>query len=185
MMHGESQESQDGLAGLISRNVEAIAQIEKAAHAERTQADIVSDAIAGFCGRPLFVYVHIIWFGLWLGINTLPFIPSSWRFDKPPFSELTLIVSLEAIFLSAFILISQNRQQKIADHRNHLDLQINLLAEQESSQMLVMLKQVMDHLGIEADTKVDVLDQETDTTQLAAKIKETMETLVCDDPTRP
>ncbi|MFK9236768.1 DUF1003 domain-containing protein, partial [Escherichia coli] len=77
------------------------------------------------------------------------------RFDPPPFNILNLVVALEAVFLSTFILISQNRQQRLSDQRNHLDLQINLLAEQESSQMLIMMKRGMDHLGI--DDQEDVV----------------------------
>src|SRR3984957_19561677 len=122
---------------LVSRNVEAIGRIEQAAHSRRPRTDIISDSMAGFCGRPLFVYVHCIWFGGWLLWNGALGTPKQWRFDAPPFSALTLVVGLEAIFLSSFILISQNRLRRVSDQRNHLDLQINLLAEQESSQMLV------------------------------------------------
>jgi len=155
---------------LVVKNVEAIARIEKAAHARRTRADMISDSVAGFCGSPVFVYVHLLLFGGWLLVNSLGAVPRSLHFDKPPFNELMLFVSLEAIFLSSFILISQNRQQRLADQRNHLDLQINLLAEQETSQMLSMMKQVMDHLGISSTHEHEVLVQETNAEQLAEQI---------------
>jgi len=173
----EKNTANNAYEDLVQRNVEAIARIEKAAHASRTKADIVSDHIAGFCGRPLFVYVHILWFGAWLTFNSLPTVPKSMRFDQPPFNELTLVVSLEAIFLSAFILISQNRQQRVADQRNHLDLQINLLAEQESSQMLVMMKQVMDHLGITSHKDLEALEEATDPEHVAQQIGQTLDDL--------
>jgi len=181
-MNSRSTNPQAAYDELIQRNVEAIAKIEQAEHAKRTRADIISDAVAGFCGRPLFVYVHIVLFGGWLIWNGTHTVPPHLRFDKAPFNVLTLVVSLEAIFLSAFILISQNRQQRVADQRNHLDLQINLLAEQESSQMLVMMKQVMDHLGIRADKDAIALQQATDPQQLAAQIDQSFESV---DPTKP
>lgn len=160
---------------LVRRNVEAVGRIEQASHSNRTRADVVSDAIAGFCGSTLFVYVHIGWFGAWLLWNTLRIVPHRWQFDPPSFNMLTLTVSLEAIFLSTFILISQNRQQRLADQRNHLDLQINLLAEQESSQMLMMMKQVMDHLGITTEgDEIEVLAQNTDPERLSHQIQEAL-----------
>ena len=82
--------------------------------------------------------------------------------DPFPFQFLTLVVSLEAIFLTTFIMISQNRQGRIAERRNHLDLQINLLAEQENSKMLAMLDAIMEHLGIkDTDPDVRILEEAT------------------------
>src|SRR5262249_49692394 len=103
----------------------------------------------------IFVWVHIAWFGFWVGANTLPFFHP--HFHPYPFQFLPLVVSLEAIFLSPFIMISQNRQQRTADRRNHLDLQINLLSEQENSKMLVMMERMMKHIGVpEIDPEVKV-----------------------------
>jgi uncharacterized membrane protein len=107
--------------------------------------------------------------------NTIAAVPKASKFDLPPFNILTLVVSLEAIFLSTFILNSQNRQRRIADHRNHLDLQINLLAEQENSQMLVMMKQVMDHLGIATSGAAALLQEQTDPEHVAKQIGESLE----------
>ncbi|MBI1756625.1 MAG: DUF1003 domain-containing protein [Fimbriimonas ginsengisoli] len=158
---------------LMQRNIDAIRRIERAAHDARTRADRVSDSIAGFCGRPLFIYVHCAWFGAWLIWNALNVVHVGLRFDPPPFNRLTLLVSLEAIFLSTFILISQNRQRMLADQRNHLDLQINLLAEQESSQMLIMMKTVMNHLGIKDEGREsEALQEATDPEQLVEQIQQ-------------
>src|SRR5207248_9379933 len=86
------------------------------------------------------------WFGAWTVANLLPRSPL--RFDPYPFQLLTLVVSLEAIFLSTFILISQNRQARLGDRRNHLDLQINLLSEQENTKMLSLLEQIAGRVGV-------------------------------------
>jgi hypothetical protein len=159
------------LKEILEQNVKTIADIEQAAHDARTPVDRLADQIAGFCGSMTFLWVHCFWFVGWLFINWLPLFKSTLRFDPPPFGILTLVVSLEAIFLSTFILISQNRQQKIADQRNHLDLQINLLAEQESSHIITMLTSLLNHHGIALpDDDTMALQGQTNATKLAEAI---------------
>ena len=82
----------------------------------------VSDKITAFAGTMRFVYIHSVWFGLWIAIN-LGLLGATLIFDEYPFGLLTLIVSLEAIFLSTFVMISQNRQAKSAEIRSDLGLQ--------------------------------------------------------------
>ena len=98
---------------------------------------ILADAITSLSGSMLFVYLHILWFGAWLLVNTghMGIKP----FDPFPYGLLTMIVSLEAIFLSTFVLISQNRFSDAADRRAELSLQIGLLAEHEITRVLQML----------------------------------------------
>lgn len=129
----------------VDRNIKAIESIERQAIKARTKSDVLVDAIAAFCGSLIFVYIHVGAFGLWLVWNVVPQL-AKMRFDPAPFNLLTLVVSLEAIFLSTFILISQNRQQSLADHRNKLDLQINLLSESETSQVMAMLTEILNKL---------------------------------------
>ena len=164
------------LFDLIEQNIAEVTKIEDAANRKRSKADVVADMVAGFCGSMVFVYVHVALFAIWLLHNTVGLLPGVPRFDPPSFNILTLVVSLEAIFLSTFILISQNRQQKVADHRNHLDLQINLLAEQENSQLLRMLQQIM----LKLEIKVDASDEEslahpTDLAEVAAQIEQSID----------
>ena len=158
---------------LTRNNIEAISKMEHAASANRTHGDVIADTIAGFCGRMTFVWVHIVWFGVWIPINTLPHFK---HFDPFPFQFLTLVVSLEAIFLTTFVMISQNRQGKVADRRNHLDLQINLLAEQENSKMLSMLEAIMQHLEVpEDDPEVRILEEATRPEKMMEQIQQVME----------
>jgi uncharacterized membrane protein len=167
-----NQHTSLNLDELSLRNIETISRIEQAANNKRTRSDVVADSIAGFCGSTVFVYVHCLWFGVWLLWNSVGWVAKQYRWDPPPFNMLTLVVSLEAIFLSTFILISQNRQQKVADQRNHLDLQINMLAEQESSQMLLMMKALMEHLDVPIVGELhEALIQETNAEQLAEHIE--------------
>ncbi len=108
----------------------------------------------------LFLWVHVAWFAIWIFTNSML---RGRAIDPFPFSLLTLTVSLEAIFLSTFILISENRQALVDERRSHLDLQINLLAEQENTKMLKLLKEIAQKVGVEShdDPEIAVLEQAT------------------------
>ena len=167
---------------LTQRNVEVVARLDEAAKARRTPTDCAVDAITDFCGRMTFVWVHVIWFAVWVLMNTLSAVPHRLRFDPFPFQFLTLAVSLEAIFLSAFILISQNRQGRLAERRNHLDLQINLLSEQENTKMLAMLETIQKHLGIlDHDPEVAMYEESTQPERLVDQIQRVIEKEVQDE----
>jgi uncharacterized membrane protein len=157
---------------LTAENVRSIAQLEIAAQAQQTRADRVADRITRFCGSMPFVWVHVVWFAGWILFNTTL---QAKPIDPYPFNFLTLIVSLEAIFLSTFIMISENRQGRIDERRSHLDLQINLLAEQENTKMLQLLEGISKKLGVDfsGDPDVAVLEQATRPQQLIEQIEET------------
>src|SRR3989442_9870334 len=90
--------------------------------------DRAADRITSFAGSLNFVYLHSVWFGIWILIN-IGILGASLKFDKFPFGLLTMIVSLEAIFLSTFVMVSQNRQAARADIRSELDFETNLRSE--------------------------------------------------------
>jgi len=138
------------LQDLTQHNIETIAALEQAMLAERPPAARIADTIARFCGSMAFVWVHVVWFGGWILANTL--LPIK-HVDSFPFPLLTLITSLEPIFLTTFVLMSQNYQGAAADRRNLLELQINLLAEQENSKMLTMLTAMMKEMNILLEDK--------------------------------
>lgn len=174
--HPSDDSAEGSLSSLTKRNVEIIAELEKAADAERSMTDRLADAISRFVGSMQFVYIHVVWFGVWIAASSLPFIPAAWRIDPFPFTFLTFVVSLEAIFLSTFILISQNHEEHIARRRNHLDLQINLLSEQENSQMLKMLDAIHQQLQIGCDPAAQALKEETRPEAMVDQIKTVIET---------
>jgi uncharacterized membrane protein len=169
--HDFEADSADSVDQLTQRNIEAVRELEEAAKEERKASDRVAEAIANFCGSMTFVWVHVVWFGIWILINVIPRLP---HIDPFPFTFLTLVVSLEAIFLSTFILISQNHDTKISERRNHLDLQINLLSEQENTQMLMMLRAIAEKVGanLSRDDQVRAMSEETKPQQLVKQIKE-------------
>ena len=163
------------ISALTQRNVEIIGELEKAANADRSRTDRFADAISRFVGSMLFVYLHLAWFGGWIALNALPILPAEWRVDPFPFTFLTFVVSLEAIFLSTFILISQNHEERLARRRNHLDLQINLLSEQENSQILKMLGTIQSHLQITIDPGTKALEEATRPAEMVAQIEDVIE----------
>jgi uncharacterized membrane protein len=163
----------DSIDTLTQRNVEAIGQLEEAANQARNKTDVLADVISGFVGSMPFVYIHLIWFGSWILCNTIA--PRSWHFDSFPFTFLTFIVSLEAIFLSTFILISQNHEELLARRRNHLDLQINLLSEQENSQILKMLTAIESRLHVPEERENEGLKAAVQPEQLASQIETVIE----------
>jgi len=171
-----SRPTSESLATLTQRNIESIAQMETTEAAKRSPADCIADAITRFCGSMAFIYVHLAWFGGWILWHFVPRLPQALRFDPYPFQFLTFVVSLEAIFLSTFILISQNRQSRIAELRNHLDLQINLLSEQENSKVLAMLEALLQYHGlVQPDPEVASLAEATAPDMLVEQIEKTLE----------
>jgi uncharacterized membrane protein len=146
------------LADIIEQNIHTIVNLRRRAASHRTTQERLADVITEFSGRMAFVYFHIVWFTIWIALNlSLVGIPS---FDPFPFGLLTMIVSLEAIFLATFVLISQNRLSIEADRRADLDLQIGLLTEHELTHILRMLDAIQDKLGIENNTDTELFDLE-------------------------
>ena len=155
---------------LTAQNVERVTRLEEAAREQRTPSDRLAEKIARFCGSMRFVWVHVVWFGGWILFNVGPGVP---HVDPFPFTFLTLIVSLEAIFLSTFILISQNLDSRISERRSHLDLQLNLLSEQENTKMIVMLHAIAAKVGadLSQDAELRALSEETQPERLIEQIE--------------
>lgn len=157
---------------ITEKNIEAIAEMEKASIRSRTLAERAAETVTRVAGSVVFIVVHVIWFVLWI-IANVGWIPGARPWDPFPFSFLTLVVSLEAIFLSLLVLMAQNRLTRDADKRAQLDLQINMLAEQESTATLQMLEKICKHLGIKyAADEEQQLAQNTDVNMLAKTLDE-------------
>ena len=149
------------LSKVIERNIRTIIHLRtKAAH-ERGLQSRIADMITSFSGRMIFVYVHIVWFGVWILLNTGKF--GVGVFDPFPYGLLTMVVSLEAIFLSTFVLISQNRLSEESERRADLDLHIGLLTEHELTRVLQMLDVIQDKLGIVDHENSELADLEMET----------------------
>ena len=176
---GAAAPTSPSAAGAVARNVRAIHDLEDAARRARTGGEQIADAIVGAAGSTWFVMLHVAWFALWVIVNVGHVaVPP---FDPFPFPFLTFVVSLEAIFLSLFVLASQNRLTQQAERRAHIDLQVNLLAEQESTLTLALVRDIARRLGIEPPAACNdrALAADTDVRSLASEVDARLQT----DPT--
>lgn len=125
--------------------------------AKRSVSEKIADWLAETFGGVPFFILNFLWFVFWIFIN-LGVIPGIEPFDPFPFGLLTMIVSLEAIFLSIFVLISQNRAAKIDDLREEIDLQVDIITEQELTKLMEMVTRLMEKNGIDI-SKDEALQQ--------------------------
>ena len=164
----------DEQATVLRKNIRAIADLEQRALHRRSAADRLSDVISRAMGSAPFALIHVFGFSVWLLIN-VNMVPGIEPFDPYPFDFLTLVVSLEAIFLSVFVLMSQNRLTRQAEKRAHLDLQVNMLAEQELTAILRMVHGLCEKHGVEVTFRDDHLNElvkETDVQTVAAALED-------------
>jgi uncharacterized membrane protein len=157
------------------RNIETVVRLEEAAMRSRSRGERVSDAFTRVMGSMGFAVFHLLLFLVWFGVNLglTPLKP----FDPFPFGILTLIVSAEGVLLAIFVLISQNRMSRQANERAHLNLQIDLLAEQETTKLLQQVQALLDHFGIESgDSGLEAseLSQETHVEALVSEIRKSL-----------
>ena len=127
----------------IRRTTESIVGLEQREREPQSVEEHLGERITAVAGSLSFVYIHVAWFGTWMAWNTIPGLP---HFDEFPFTFLTLIVSLEAIFLSTFVLISQNRQSARADRSAMVDLEVNVIAERELTKILEIVADIQRHI---------------------------------------
>jgi uncharacterized membrane protein len=165
-------------SGIVRQNTKSVDEMQRHIMEAESRQERSADRITRFSGSMIFVYLHVIWFGVWILLNTgLIRIPYISEFDPFPFGLLTLVVSLEAIFLSTFVLISQNRQAKISERRNDLDLQIDLLAEQKTAKIIEMLDQVIKQLNSMNNSFYVPPDGEVSALKISPQPKEVIEVL--------
>lgn len=112
----------------------------------------ISDRLTAFCGSTYFLVFHVIFFAVWILVNTGN-IPGLAIYDEFPFGLLTMVVSLEAIFLAIFVLVSQNRQANITTVRDEVNMKVNLIAEEEITKILHILAEMRTHMGIKTKDK--------------------------------
>jgi uncharacterized membrane protein len=148
------------LGSVLTRNIHTMERRRDREQVTATLEERVAEAITRFTGSMRFVYLHLVLFGLWILVNlgVLPGVP---KFD-PSLVILAMVASVEAIFLSTFILISQNRITAAADKRADLDLQISLLSEHEVTKLIALVSSIADRMGVrtEVDPEVDELKQD-------------------------
>jgi uncharacterized membrane protein len=149
-----------GLSPVLERNIRALQLRRERDEKGATAEERIAEAITRFTGSMRFVYLHLAFFGFWIVANLgwLPGVPS-W---DPSFVVLAMMASVEAIFLSTFVLISQNRMAAAADKRADLDLQVSLLAEHEITRLVTLVSGIAARMGVrtEADADLDEITQD-------------------------
>ena len=144
----------DSLNRSLRRNIEALQRRRAEEEAKANFEQRLASAITRFTGSMNFVFVHVAIYGAWIVAN-LGWIPSVGKWD-PTFVILAMVASVEAIFLSTFILITQNRMASAADRRAELDLQVSLLAEAEITKLVELVSQIADRLEVPATDHEEV-----------------------------
>jgi uncharacterized membrane protein len=157
----EHEKDNPSLSKVIERNIRTIIHLRTQAAQNRSLQNRLADSITSFSGHMIFVYIHIVWFAIWIIMNTGYFKVAI--FDPFPYGLLTMIVSLEAIFLSTFVLISQNRLSEETERRADLALHIGLLTEHELTRVLQMLDAIQDKIGIIDHENSELADLEKET----------------------
>jgi uncharacterized membrane protein len=147
-------------AQYLARNIDTLVAARREDERRSRPQDRISDAITQFTGSMRFVVLHALLFGGWIvwNLGWIGFLPA---FD-PSFVFLAMVASVEAIFLSTFVLISQNRMQALAEKRAELDVQFSLLAEHEVTQVMTLLDAVVRRLGVQVEQRSEIEDAKQD-----------------------
>src|SRR3954454_25069465 len=153
-------DAEPNLAPVLDRNIRALWQRREAEARAAAWQEQVADVLTRFTGSMAFVGIHIVAFGLWIVANLgwLPPVPG-W---DPSFAVLAMVASVEAIFLSTFVLMTQNRMAAAADKRADLDLQISLLSEHEITRLAKMLAAISDKLNVKMENQAELEEIKTD-----------------------
>jgi uncharacterized membrane protein len=160
----------------VLENIETIARLEHEFLEDRSLADRIGDAAGAFVGTMTFVILHVVWFAGWLLVNTGMF-PGIQPFDPYPFILLSVMVSMEAVLLTTFVLMKQNRMSKRAEQRNQLNLQIDMLSEREITKILQMVTSICDRMGLTHhgdEAEVQHLSEHTAVDMLADELRKKM-----------
>ncbi len=163
----------DAPPSAITENIQSVADMEAHLEENRGLVDRIADLVGGFSGSMSFVALHILWFTAWFVINT-GVIPGLRRFDPYPFILLAMVVSVEGVLLSTFVLMKQNRMQQRSDIRDHLNLQIDLLAEKEVTKALQLLQAICKRLEIndvELDPELTEMANTTSVQMVAKRVQ--------------
>ncbi|MFC0386802.1 DUF1003 domain-containing protein [Muricoccus vinaceus] len=150
----------NSLSTALTRNIRALEERRRREAASASWEERVAQTITRFTGSMRFVYIHLALYGAWILVN-VGLVPGIPKFD-PSFVILAMEASVEAIFLSTFVLISQNRMAAAADKRADLDLQISILAEHELTKLSELVVTIAERMGIKANADPEIQEVQQD-----------------------
>jgi uncharacterized membrane protein len=162
---------------ITRRNVAIIAEMEKAAAQVRTPGDRIAERLAAWVGSWTFLICQALILLAWMAVNITAYIR---HWDPYPFVLLNLALSFQSAFTAPILMIGQNRQAKLSERRNHLDLQINMLAEQETTEILRLLRLLCQRSGVEVGKGDDrhAFEEETQHAEILRQIEGEIENRV-------
>jgi uncharacterized membrane protein len=163
--------SSEPLSPTAKKNVATIAHVEQKLFGKRSRIDRIGNGIAHFFGTFRFIMAHVVVFVGWFVVNG-GLVPNVQPIDPYPFPFLGLIVSIEFIFLTTFVLMNQALQARRAEHWAHLNLQLAMLAEHEVTKNMQMLHRICRHLGLEQPTGDGEVKELKQATQVATLVDE-------------
>lgn len=166
--------SADGPGTLLTHNIAAVVHIEQRERLRMSWSDHIADWVTRFAGSMTYIWLPVGWFTFWLLFNAGWFLTRGW--DPFPFALLTMVVTLEAIFLATVVLISQNAQARLADRLAKVGLQVEVIAEQELTKLISMVERIERRLGTAppaADRELAELRRPTHLEELADAIDAT------------
>jgi uncharacterized membrane protein len=153
-------EGSPAVAAVVDRNIEALLARRRTHDQNKSFGDRIAGAVTAFAGSMSFVYLHVVVVAGWVAWN------SGWfrvRRADPSFSMLAVTASIEAIFLSTFVLINQNRMNQLADERADLDVHVGLLTEHEVTRLITLVAAIGRKLNIDEADAPEITDLQTDT----------------------
>jgi uncharacterized membrane protein len=165
-MSETSRQSQSHIDSIVKQEEE---ELERRSRSER-----LADGVGAFAGSPGFVVLHLVLLIAWLLVNSGN-VSTVRPFDPYPFQLLGVIVAVEAVILSSFILMRQNRMMRRGERRDHLNLQVDLLAEKEVTKLLQMVRAICGHMGLKNivdDKEIRELSQNTSIESLSQTLED-------------
>jgi uncharacterized membrane protein len=170
--HTDKSSNKQSEANVV-RNIQAIVDLERKLSDDRKQVSRISEVFSKMAASPAFIAGHLIVFAAWIILNA-----TRMSLDPRPFNLLNLALTFEAIILTSVVLIAQRDLRRLADRRAHLDLQVNILAEQELTAILGLLNQVCAKLGIDprkTEPDVEHLAKDTDVRTIAKALDQNLD----------
>ena len=144
----------DDAPASVAENIDRIIRVEEDAMERRSPAQAAVDGVGGFFGTPAFVVAQVLACAVWIALNVAR-LPGIGAFDPFPFPLLAAITSFEAVLIAAFVLMKQNRASLIVARRDHLDLQVNMRTERQTTQIIQMLDRLSVHSGVDHEHDAD------------------------------
>lgn len=170
---------------LIGQNIETVADLYTHAQRGLSPHQKVIERVTAFLGRPLFLYVILLFVSLWIGMNLALAHAGGSSFDPPPFYWLQGIIALGALLMTNVVLITQNRQKKLTEQRRHLDLQINLLAEQKITKLITMVEELRRDLpcnqGTDHDPEVEAMMEAVNPHEVLATLDKALQEAIAEE----